>query len=108
MTEDKDRQKGPFVASEETTVDGEPVGIEVAGGRATGGAGRGDVSGGGPGGTTGGATGADRRPPDWEDPGPIDETGELDELGESRRSEGPDPIMEEDVPASADRPLDST
>jgi hypothetical protein len=38
---------------------------------------------------------------------PIDETGALDELGESRRSEGPDPILDEDVPASADRPLDS-
>src|SRR3954469_5131437 len=102
-----DRQQGPFVASEEKTVDGEPVGIEVAGGRATGGAGRGGVSGGGPGGPTGGGTGADRTPPRWEDPGPIDETGELDELGESRRSEGPDPIIDEDIPASADRPLDS-
>ena len=38
----------------------------------------------------------------------IDETGELDELGESRRSEGPDPIIEEDVPNSADRDLDSS
>jgi hypothetical protein len=102
-----DRQQGPFVASEEKTVDGEPVGIEVAGGRATGSHGRGDVSGGGPGGTTGGATGAEHKPPGWEDPGPIDETGELDEVGESRRSEGGDPIIEEDVPASADRPLDS-
>src|SRR5881409_3728623 len=98
-----ERQKGPFVASEEKTEDGKPVGIEVAGGRATGPVG----PGGGPGGTTGGATGADRTPPGWEDPGPIDETGELDEVGESRRSEGGDPIIEEDVPASADRPLDS-
>ena len=105
MTED--RQKGPFVASEEKTEDGEPVGIEVAGGRATGGMARGGAPGGGPGGTTGGATGAERTPPRWEDPGPIDETGELDEVGESRRSEGPDPIAEEDIPASADRPLDS-
>jgi hypothetical protein len=101
-----DRQQGPFVASEEKTEDGKPVGIEVAGGRATGAPGRGGAPGTGPGGTTGGATGADRRPPGWEDPGEIDETGALDELGESRRSEGPDPILDEDIPASADRPLD--
>jgi hypothetical protein len=37
----------------------------------------------------------------------IDETGELDELGESRRSESPDPILDDDIPASADRDLDS-
>ena len=43
---------------------------------------------------------------DQDDEPEIDETGELDEVGESRRSEGGDPIMEEDVPASADRPLD--
>jgi hypothetical protein len=104
---DEERQKGPFVASEEKTVDGKPVGIEVAGGRSTGSRGRGDVSGGGPGGTTGGATGADHRPPGWEEPGAIDETGELDELGESRRSESPDPILDDDIPASADRDLDS-
>jgi len=103
----EERQKGPFVASKEKTVDGKPVGVEVGGGRATGSHGRGDTSGGGPGGTTGGATGADRTPPRWEDPGEIDETGALDELGESRRSEGPDPILDEDVPNSADRDLDS-
>jgi hypothetical protein len=107
MSEDP-RQIGPFVASKEKTVDGKPVGVEVGGGRATGEHARGGAPGTGPGGTTGGATGAERKPPLWEDPGPIDETGALDEVGESRRSEVGETVMDEDVPNSADRPLDQT
>ena len=90
---------GPVVQGGGTTEDGRPVGTEIGGGRATGGTGRGDTSGGGPGGTTGGATGGEADPrqgPEW-DADAIDESGALDELGETLRDENaPRELREED------------
>jgi len=80
---------GPVVQGGGTTEDGTPIATEIGGGRATGGVGRGDTSGGGPGGTTGGATGGEADPrqgPEW-DADAVDESGELDELGETLRDE---------------------
>jgi hypothetical protein len=76
-------QQGPFVASDEKTEDGTPVGVEV----------------------TAPAPGAGAHTPERTggDAEQVDETGALDELGESRRSEAPDPILDDDVPNSADR-----
>ena len=77
-------QQGPFVASDEKTEDGTPVGVEV----------------------TAPTPGASGSAPTGGDGAQVDETGALDELGESRRSESPDPILDGDVPNSADRDLD--
>jgi hypothetical protein len=80
---------GPVVQGGGKTPDGTPIGTEIAGGRATGGTGRGGTSGGGPGGTTGGETGGQSDPrqgPEW-DADAVDESGALDELGETVRGE---------------------
>jgi hypothetical protein len=98
-----DRMKGPFVASEEKTVDGLPVGVEVGGGRDTGHVGRGTAPGTGPGGTTGGPTGADRKAPPPKDYGPIDETGRLDDEGETRRNDPRDIHDRDDLRSTEDR-----
>jgi hypothetical protein len=100
---DDDRLKGPFAASEEKTEDGTPVGVEVGGGRDTGHLGRGSGPGTGPGGTTGGPTGADRRAPAPKDYGPTDDSGALDDEGETRRVEPRDIHDRDDLRSTEDR-----
>ena len=86
----RERRKGPFTASKETTEDGQPVGIEVGGqARARG----------------------DRRPPRGAGaaghPKAVhEEDGDLDDAGETRRQEPRDIHDREDVGSSADRDLD--
>jgi len=87
----RERRKGPFTASKETTEDGQPVGIEVGGQART----RGDRR------PPGGAGSADH-------PRAVhDEDGDLDDAGETRRVDARDIHDREDLPASADRDLDT-
>jgi hypothetical protein len=95
---------GPVVQGGGTTESGEPIGTEIGGGRATGGVGRGGTSGGGPGGTTGGSTGSESDPrqgPEW-DADAVDETGALDDVGETVRGE-PGPGDQRDDPEARSR-----
>jgi hypothetical protein len=81
-------QQGPFVASDEKTEDGTPVGVEVAGSR-----GAGDPA------------GIEPRAPAHTDAGPIDETGDLDDVGETEAVRPRDTADLDDVPATEDRDL---
>jgi hypothetical protein len=78
MSDDEGRLKGPFAASKETTEDGWPVGVEVAGA-------------------------GDRPAPPLRDEDPIDETGALDDEGETRRVEPRDIHDREDLRSNEDR-----
>jgi hypothetical protein len=98
------RIEGPAVQGGGKTVDGEYVGTEIGGGRYTGGAGRGDLEGTGPGGTTGGTTGGEHgartQGDEWDDDA-VDDSGDLDELGESRTDVLPLDLTDRDAAPGA-------
>jgi hypothetical protein len=76
---DGDRLQGPFAASEETDAEGRPIGVEVGG------------------------DGRHPDPPMRAASDPVDETGTLDDEGETRREEPRDIRDREDLRSTEDR-----